>query len=50
LLSQNVDRRVDFALSNINRLFERIEKIEENVNALEYALSLLSKRIDDLER
>lgn len=49
-MSQSKDRRVDFALANLNRLFERIEKIEEQVNALEYALSLLSKRIDDLEQ
>jgi prefoldin subunit 5 len=49
LLYQNADRRIDFALANINRLFERIEKIEERINTLEYTLSLLSKRIDDLE-
>jgi len=49
-LYQNTDHRLDFALANVNRLFERLEKVEESINTLEYTLSLLSKRIDDLER
>ncbi len=50
MLSQDAARRIDFTLANLNRIYERLDEIEDSMLVLEYAISLLSKRIDDLER
>ena len=50
MLSQDLEQRINFALVNMNNIFERLEDIEESICYLEYTMSLLSKRIDGIER
>lgn len=45
-----MERRLDFALANLSKIFERLEEVEEDIRTLEYAISLLSRRIDDIEK
>lgn len=50
MLSQETERRIDFALCSLNHFQDRFEELEENLSLLEYAISLISKRIDELEK
>jgi hypothetical protein len=41
---------MEFALSSIGCIQDRFDEVEEHLSLLEYAISLISKRIDELEK
>jgi hypothetical protein len=45
-----MERRVEFALYSLSYIQERLETLEDQISILEYAVSVISKRVDDLER
>jgi chaperonin cofactor prefoldin len=50
MVSPEIERRMEFALCSVSNAQDRLEEIEERISILEYSLSLLSKRVDELER
>lgn len=41
---------MEFALYSISCFQDRFDEVDEHLSLLEYAISLISKRIDELER
>lgn len=50
MLSQETERKIDLALCSFNNIQNRFEELEEALSLLEYAITLISKRIDELEK
>jgi hypothetical protein len=50
MLSQEMELRVEFALNCIGRIQDRFDEVEDHLSLLEYAISLVSKRIDEIEK
>ncbi len=47
-MTPEMERRLELALYALNRTQAKIEEIDDRVSILEYALSILSRRVDEL--